>query len=187
MLSLNSIFTSAYFHSLARIALPGLLLLSACEPWGTMNEAEKIYRTHKEEFLRIYDITQMHKELRHISPAYLPDENMGFNEQYGELTSASKTSYLDILRLMEKSKATRTRIERFQSAQGGNVEFVRILIFSRGIGATQKEFGWNAILALNQSRTFATTMSCVVRWTNPAGLCATRGEQANRIRRRCAR
>lgn len=99
-----------------------------------MNEAEKIYRAHKEEFLRIYEITQMHKELRHISPTYLPDENMAFNEQYGRMTSASKTSYLYILRLMEKSKATRTRIERFQSAQGGNVEFVRISIFSRGIG-----------------------------------------------------
>lgn len=111
-----------------------LLVLAACGKWGTMDKAEQFYHGNKDVFHRIYSLVAKNRELKEISDVYDPYGNIEFLPRYGDFDDTTKAAYVEVLALLKYAHLDGIRIERFQRRSGQEIEIVKFIVFSRGIG-----------------------------------------------------
>lgn len=113
-----------------------MLGVSACDRWGTMEEAENLYHDRKSEFEMLLRSLAAHPEFRHISHVFTPEKkNMKFNEQYADLSDETEAIYMDLVRQMEALSVQRIKV--YLRGDLGTDDEARIYdfyVFSRGIG-----------------------------------------------------
>lgn len=118
--------------------IASILAPPACARWGTMEEAEQLFTARKQEFVKIYDLVNRHRELRDISPYYEPDRSIEFIPKYGEFTDETRAVYADVLERMERIGLQRVVVKRFTGVEGGPMELVEFVVFDRGIGGNSE-------------------------------------------------
>lgn len=116
-----------------------LLALASCGKWGTMDDAEQLYLNNKDAFHRMYRFVTENRNLKEINDAYDPYGNIEFLPRYGEFDDITKAAYVDVVALSKSVNLERVVVERFEIRDGREIEIVKFIVFSRGIGGNTEE------------------------------------------------
>ena len=111
-----------------------LLHLSACRAWGTLDDAERLFREHRQQFEAIHELMDQNPALLDVSPGYDLKRDLRFIPKYNEFTESTKSVYRDIVRRMQSLGLHRVVSHRFRGLKGGPMQVTKFFVFARGLG-----------------------------------------------------